>query len=150
MLAIQSSTPRTDSLIAAYGDGRDGAAPTVRQWEALLNRDPDRPVTLVNLFKLRRLADYRGGPEGGSGQDAFDRYAAVSVPSMERAGGRFLLVAPAAGAFCGEEEDWDLVAVGAYPDLHALFRLFDDPDYQSVFRHRTAACARQKVIVCDA
>ena len=141
---------RMDALIAAYGDGGDGSSPTAKQWAALLGRDPGSPVTLVNSFKLRDRAAYGRGAADTSGQAAFDRYAAVSVPSMEAAGGKFLLVAPAAGAFCGPEEGWDLVAIGSYPDLHALLRLFEDPSYQACFHHRTAACAKQKVVVCDA
>ena len=150
MTANQSASARIDSLTAVYGDGADGVAPSARQWAALFNRDPDAPVTLVNFFKMRQTADYpEGAEEGGSGRDAFERYSTVSVPTMEAAGGRFLLAAPAAGAFCGPEEDWDLIVVGTYPDMHALFRLFENPDYQACYRHRTAACAKQKVIVCD-
>jgi len=151
MTANQSATLRIDALMAAYGDGSDGTAPSERQWAALFDRDPDAPVTLVNFFKMRDAADYpEDEEEDGTGQEAFDRYAAVSVPSMKAAGGTFLMVGPAAGAFCGPEEDWDLVVVGAYPDIHALFRLFENPAYQTCYRHRTAACAKQKVIVCDA
>ena len=84
-----------------------------------------------------------------TGQEAFDRYAAVSMPTMERCGGRFLLAAPFGGTFAGENEDWDLIVVGSYPNTRALFQLFEEDGYQKVFHHRTAACAKQKVLIVD-
>lgn len=136
MNATSSVQDRAIALSAAYGDGADGATPTSTQWQRLLDRPADQPVTLLNLFKIRDQA-------------AFDRYAEVSIPAMQKAGGTFLMIAPCAGAFLGEDEDWDLVAIGRYPDAAALLRLLDDPDYQAAFPHRTAACARQKVLICD-
>ena len=137
---------KTD-LLAWYGAGEDGSCPTAEQWERLLSRPADRPVTLVNFFKIRGEADYETGEQGISGQDAFSRYAAISIPTMERVGGKFLYVGPCQGAFLGEEEDWDLIAVGSYPDLEALVALYSDEGYRAVFHHRAAACEKQKVLV---
>jgi len=131
-----------------YGPGIDGSSPTEHQWTQILARDPDKPVTLINFFKLRKKADYSEEEADTSGQEAFASYASVSVPAMERAGGSFLYVGPFQGMFLGEAEDWDLVAIGAYPDLKALTALYSDETYRSAFHHRTAACERQKVIVC--
>ena len=50
---------------------------------------------------------------GDAGQAAFEWYSAVSMPAMERAGGRFLLVGPFEATFMGQDEDWDLIAVCA-------------------------------------
>ena len=74
------------------------------------------------------------------------------MPTMERVGGRFLHVGPFEGLFLGGgdvAEDWDLVAIGSYPDIAALLALYSDPGYRAAFPHRTAACARQKVVVCS-
>ena len=146
---------RLDRLVAWYGDGADGAAPTRAQWRALLERPADQPVTVVNFFKLRGQAVYPEGTEatnasGSSGKEAFDRYAAVSGPTLEKVGGRFLLLAPFEAALMGAEEDWDLVVVGTYPDSEALLALHEDADYRSVYPHRSAALERQKVFACSA
>jgi len=141
--------PTVDDLIAWYGDGSDGATPTADQWRALLSREAASPLALINFFRLRETARYpEGTPEAGealSGQAAFERYAAVSIPAMQAAGGSFLLVGPDQGSFIGPDEDWDVVAIGRYPDLPALLRLLGNPDYIACFRHRTAACAGQRV-----
>lgn len=153
MNANRNIEDRVAQLVAWYGDGADGSSSTQEQWRRLVGRPADRPVTLVNFFKLRDQALYAdeamAPQEPGSGQEAFDRYAAVSIPTMERVGGRFLLVAPFEAGFVGEDEDWDLVAIGTFPHKEVLLALWEDADYRACYPHRTAACARQKVVVCD-
>ncbi|CTQ54935.1 hypothetical protein LP7551_03474 [Roseibium album] len=131
-----------------YGAGLDGNSPTLNQWSDVLARPSDKPVTLINFFKLRKEANYSDGTKGVSGEEAFGNYAATSVPTMERVGGKFLFVGPYKGMFLGDDEDWDLVAIGSYPDLNTLIALYSDESYRGAFHHRTAACERQKVIVC--
>ena len=145
---------RIAELVAAYGNGADGAAPTPRQWAALLARPADAPISLVNHFELRDAADYGGAAdaptEPGSGREAFMRYSAVSGPCLEKAGGRFLLLGPFEGGVIGADEDWDLVVVGRYPTTDALFALFDAPEYRAAWMHRRAAVARQRVLAVGA
>ncbi len=108
-------------------------------------------MTLINFFKLRAEADYSSDPpapeQPGSGLDALLRYAAVSAPTLEAVGGSFLLNAGYAGTLIGDDEDWDLVAVGTYPNRRALLALFENDAYRAAFRHRVAAVDKQKVLV---
>ncbi len=138
------------SLVEAYGDGIDGHAPTPAQWRRILSRESHKPFSLVNFFKFNETADYRGEdvPEV-SGRDAFQRYADVSVPSMDKAGGAFLAVGPFAGSLFGQDQDWDLIAIGKYPNLDAFMSLYSNPEYIQAFRHRTAAVAKQVVVAVD-
>lgn len=138
------------SLIDAYGDGADGNAPTSAQWRRVLERDPDSSFSLVNFFKFNDKADYGSSDEPeASGNEAFQRYADVSVPSMHNAGGEFLAVAPFAGTLLGKDQDWDLIAIGKYPNLEVFTSLYSNPEYVQAFRHRTAAVARQNVVVME-
>ena len=140
---------RIDRLLAVYGNGEDGSAPSRAQWSNLLDQQADNNITLVNFFKMRDQAAYGDVDEtAATGEEAFARYAEVSVPTVERVGGRFLLLGPCEGTLFGAEEDWDLIAVGTYPSLHALMALMEDEDYQQACRHRSAALARQKVFIC--
>ena len=140
-------------LCAWYGDGRDGSCPSPEQWRQVIERPTNQSITLINFFKFRQIAEYPKedlqNQESISGQDAFKQYSSVSLPTMERVGGKFLLVGPFDGMFLGEEEDWDLIAIGSYPNIQSFIDLYRNPDYRAVFRHRTAACERQKVIVCS-
>ncbi len=148
MTVKPATRPSADQFLSWYGDGSDGSAPTPALWMRLVDWPADTPITLINLFKLRDAAEYGNGDEGGSGQEAFSRYAAVSMPTMERVGGKFLLVGPYQGMFLGADEDWDLIAIGQYPTVEACLALYGDPAYRAAFQHRTAACARQKVMIC--
>ncbi|WFE89799.1 DUF1330 domain-containing protein [Roseibium porphyridii] len=135
-------------LTAWYSDAPDDSRPSEEQWRSILERPSDAPITLINFFKLRGLAD--NGDAGATGQDAFNAYAEVSIPTMERVGGKFLFVGAFGGMFLGAEEDWDVIAIGSYPNLQALIDLYSDANYRKAFVHRTAACERQKVIVGNA
>lgn len=134
-------------LINTYGSGKDGSAPTLAQWQAIADWPDGKPLTLVNLFKLREIASYPDHPEApetASGQQAFHQYAAVSGPALERAGGRFMLVSGDTHSFIGPEEDWDMIVVGSYPDKKSLLSLFQDTAYMQAYRHRSAACQHQR------
>lgn len=143
---------RLAALVAGYGNGADGSAPTPAQWRRLLDHPAGAPITLINLFKLRSMARYpadhllAGSP--GTGQEALARYTEVSVPTVDQVGARFLLLGPAAGTFLGAEEDWDLIAVGTYPNAEAALALYEDDGYRRAFAHRAAACERQRVLLC--
>ncbi|MFC3053639.1 DUF1330 domain-containing protein [Kordiimonas pumila] len=138
-----------EKLMACYGDGSDGTAPTPEVWAHIFERDDTAPLTLINFFKLRDIAAYPAPKDAPapalSGQEAFNRYAAVSMPTMQSVGGRFLHMGPFEGMFCGSKEAWDLIVVGAYPNTKALISLVSNEDYISAYKHRRAACEKQKV-----
>jgi uncharacterized protein (DUF1330 family) len=141
---------KLDTLLSHYGDGADGSAPTGAQWQRILERDPGLPLTLINFFKFRDVADYEGSDQSDvSGAEAFQRYADVSMPAMRAAGGEFLAVAPFAGIMLGKEQDWDMIAIGKYPNLAAFLALYENPEYIRAFKHRSAAVEEQAVIVID-
>lgn len=150
--SLDNQTVRIARLIEVFGKGEGASAPTSAQWGALASRAADVPVTLVNFFKLRATALYPAGADATpcSGQEAFSRYAAVSAPGLDKVGGKFILLAPFEASLIGAAEDWDFVAIGSYPDLAAVFALFEMPEYQSAFTHRVAACERQKTLICNA
>ena len=146
------STPKeqTEQFIQWYGDGTAGACPTSGQWAYALSLPSTRPFKLMNFFKFREIAEYKRSAAPVveiSGADAFDLYAAVSIPTMQRVGGSFVHVGPLSGVFIGEQEQWDLIAIGSYPNVDAFLALYTDPAYRDAFAHRTAACLDQKVLI---
>lgn len=145
-----SLTDRAEGILATSGS--QAGLPTEETWQTLAECPADQPVTLVNFFKMRDRAAYPAGYIGEdtdiTGEEAFQRYASVSMPSLEKVGGRFLLVAPFGKTFIGSEEDWDLVAIGTYPNPGALLALFELEEYQAAYIHRDAACANQQVSLC--
>jgi len=147
----QSTLDRAQAITQHYA-GIDGT-PTRETWNRIAGLAEDQPVAMVNHFRLHRQALYPSGSVEAqqgpiSGQDAFDRYATVSMPALARAGGEFLMVTPFAFTFIGSDEAWDLVVVGRYPNPSAVFALFEDPLYRAAYHHRTAACAAQRTGLC--
>ena len=137
--------------ITWYGDGIDGTCPTAEQWSNVLGRPADQPLLLVNRFRFREQAKYPPAAQHTpcSGREAFQRYAQVSMPTLERVGGRFLHVGPFAGGFISDASEWDLAVVASYPDLASLVALYSDAGYRQAYVHRVAACAQQQTWVCD-
>lgn len=140
-------------LFQLYGEGSENDTPRQEQWENILKLDPEKPFSLVNFFKFRDIAKYHEKnevEENVSGEDAFSQYAQISIPTMERVGGSFLMVSPCKGNLLGEDEEWDLIAIGNYPNQEAFLGLFRDEKYLQNFYHRTAACEKQKVFIAAA
>lgn len=135
---VQEIDTRAAELAAVYGEE---AGPTVQQWKRMLSGPAGVPVTLINLFKLRPVAG------SSSGMQEMMSYAAVSGPTLERVGGRFLLSGPFEGTFMGDDEDWDIVAIASYPNREALVALHEDAAYREAWSHRVAAVERQRVVI---
>jgi len=133
---------RAAELAAWYGEG---TGPSAAQWHRVLSGSDGSPITLINLFKLRPIAATAEGQT--SGMEAMARYAAVSGPTLEKVGGRFLLMGAFEATFMGDDEDWDLVVIVSYPDRAALLALCDDAAYREAWSHRAAAVERQRVLI---
>jgi len=135
-----------ETLGRKYANAYGGAAPNGDQWKALMDWPEYTPVTIINFFRFAEAVHYED--EGSvSGEEAFGRYAAVSKGALEKAGGKFLMVAPFGAPFIGADESWDLVAIGQYPDKGAVFALFADENYFVAYSHRAKACRKQCVML---
>jgi uncharacterized protein (DUF1330 family) len=111
---------------------------------------PPGRVTVVNLFKLRKVAAYPPSlaRPAVSGLEAMLAYAAVSGERLAAVGGRFLSQGTMLGSLWGDDEvGWDLVVVAEYPQIGAVRALLDDPQYHDAYQHRRAAVERQRVVL---
>lgn len=149
--ADPSKEARLIRFLSDYGDGADGLSPTPAQWKKVLDGPARSPITVINFFKLRGPGKEQGETHDSkpplTGAERMMRYAAVSGPALERVGGHFLLMAPVETSLMGDDEDWDLVAIGKYPSRDALLTLFEDAEYVTAFADRRAALDRQRVWV---
>ncbi|VWX49981.1 DUF1330 domain-containing protein [Novosphingobium sp. 9U] len=110
----------------------------------------DQPIMMINLLRFRGRTEYaeNENDQPCSGRDAYmNRYAAISLQVVEKFGGKAFwqgqvlatLVAP-------QGEQWDEALLVQYPDFAAINSVFNDPDYQAVLYHRTAALADSRLI----
>ena len=111
---------------------------------------PGTPVTMINLLRFRETADYGSASNETpcSGRDAYyKRYAPVATPLVFGVGGSvFWSGTTLADLISPAYEHWDDVLLVQYPDFSCLVRLAENPEYQAVVHHRTAALADSRLI----
>lgn len=124
--------------------------PTRESLSAYLRDMPaDQPVTLLNLLRFRKIANYPAGSNyaATSGSDAFATYARLMMPLLASAGAEITwlgkmgttLIAPS-------DEHWDEVVLVRYPDKDAFVSMTTTGKYVELSVHRTAALADSRLI----
>ncbi|HEY6780446.1 MAG TPA: DUF1330 domain-containing protein [Thermoleophilaceae bacterium] len=122
--------------------------PTREQVEELAGSSSGEPIVMLNLLRFKDQAD--GIDEGLSGAEAYARYGEGAQPFLERVGGRLLIAVAAQQTFIGPEAgEWDMALMVEYPSRKAFLEMATDPEYLEVHRHRDAALADSRLIVCE-
>ncbi len=125
---------------------------TEAQGRALWMRGLQGPVTMLNLIRLREVADYSAFPDLGadppvSGAVAFDRYIVLTLPLLRATGGDLTLLGRGAPLLIGPpEECWDVVMLVRQASIAAFMGFAQDPVYLPVLRHRAAAVADSRLL----
>lgn len=114
----------------------------------VLDAVPEGPVVLVNLFRLRDVADDGDRAAPRSGLDALLAYSAVSGERLSAVGGSFVAQGLAAASLWHDDR-WDVVVVATYPHVDAFVSLLQDPAYEAAYADRRAAVAEQRVVVAS-
>jgi hypothetical protein len=102
-----------------------------------LETDDGLPIYTVNMYKFNELADYPTGVvAGGSGVDAYDRFAEVMVPLMLARGSH-----PVFGSTWTSPvfSDWDRVVVARYRSRRDLVDLFATDEFADASMHKWAS-----------
>ncbi|MEM7078748.1 MAG: DUF1330 domain-containing protein [Pseudomonadota bacterium] len=130
--------------------------PSVDQASAMMDKDSEQPLAVLNLFKFNDKAAYDAeDPEYGSadaeisGQEAFARYSAVAGAYLQSLGGGVRFSVPVEQVMIGPEGDWDVAAIMLFPTRAAFMRMLSDPEFQTASRHRKAALANHYMLHLD-
>jgi uncharacterized protein (DUF1330 family) len=116
----------------------------------------DGPVIMLNLNRYRARAAYDAEPRDRvdpdvTGREAYERYAVVALPTLERVGGRVLWHAASPGTVIGDGSDrYDEIIAVFYPSLQAFLALALDPAILAAISHRSAGLERAALIRCEA
>lgn len=109
-----------------------------------------QPVTMLNLLRFRDEAQYAAGEDDApcSGREAYyGRYAPVATELVMARGGKVVWAGRVAGhTVCPDDERWDDVLIVQYPDAATIAGMFNDPAYQAIVKHRTAAVEDSRLI----
>ena len=125
--------------------------PTRAQFDAFKALPRDAPIQMLNLIRLKPLADYPPDhPDHGkglTGLEAYRAYGRTSRPIFERLGARQIWVGRPETVVTGPpDERWDLAFIAEYPSAAAFLAMVTDPDYREHVKHRTAAVEDSRLI----
>jgi uncharacterized protein (DUF1330 family) len=125
--------------------------PTRAQFDAFKALPRDTTIQMLNLIKLKPMADYpEGHPNHGkgmTGRDAYRAYGRESAEVFARVGGRQVWAGRPETVVTGPtDEAWDLAFVAEYPNAAAFLAMVTDPDYREHVKHRTAGVADSRLI----
>jgi len=100
---------------------------------------------MINLLKFKDKAEYEDGRETNlSGRDAYMLYGAEVTKLLPKFSGSAVFGADVTHLMLGQvEELWDEVAIAAYPNRAALFKMSTSKEWQEISVHRTAGLKGQ-------
>lgn len=125
--------------------------PTRAQFDAFKALPRDQPIHMLNLVRLKALADYPpdhpNHGKGMSGLDAYRAYGRESAPVLGRVGGRQVWVGRPEVVVTGPtNERWDLAFIAEYPGAGAFLEMITDPLYRETVKHRQAGVEDSRLI----
>lgn len=126
--------------------------PTQKAGRALLMRGIQGEVVMLNLLRLRQVADYAAHPELApaqpiSGAEAYDRYIAHTLPYLTESGGALLFLGEGGPFLIGpERERWDCTMLVKQSSVQAFMAFADHDAYLAGLGHRTAAVEDSRLL----
>ena len=125
--------------------------PTRPQFDAFKALPRDTAIHMLNLIRLKPLADYpEGHPNRGKGLTGLDAYRAYGRTSAEvfaRVGGRQVWAGRPETVLTGpSDERWDLAFIAEYPNAGAFLAMVTDPGYREHVKHRQAGVEDSRLI----
>ncbi|MDR3526183.1 MAG: DUF1330 domain-containing protein [Rhizomicrobium sp.] len=126
--------------------------PSQEAGRALLQRVIPGEVVMLNLLRLRAIADYGASPELApeqpiSGAEAYERYIAHTLPFLTASGGAVLFSGDGGPFLIGPaSERWDRVLLVKQSSVAAFMAFASDAAYGAGLGHRTAAIEDSRLL----
>lgn len=126
--------------------------PTPETARAFFAAAPEGEIAMLNLLRLRVVADYSASPELAperpiGGEEAYRRYVAHALPFVERSGGELLFLGRGGAFLIGpQEERWDVAMLVRQRSAAAFLAFAGDPLYLAGLGHRTAAIEDSRLL----
>ncbi len=126
--------------------------PTTESGAELFGRNISGEVVMLNLIRLRDVADYSASPDLApdseiSGREAFQKYIDHTLPFLHESGGELVFLGEGGAYFIGpEDERWDIVMLVRQSSVEAFFSFATNPEYGAGLGHRTAAILDSRLL----
>ena len=126
--------------------------PTQETGAALFRRNISGEVVMLNMLRLRDIADYSESPELApetaiSGREALQKYIDHALPFLKESGGDILLLGEGGKFFIGPgDEQWDVVMLVKQRSVEEFISFASNPEYLAGTGHRTAGIADSRLL----
>ncbi|MEM9705730.1 MAG: DUF1330 domain-containing protein [Pseudomonadota bacterium] len=125
--------------------------PTSDQLNAFMKAEDDGPISMLNMLRFRRNAqyddDHPNASKSLSGLEAYGLYGMEVQKHLERVGGKLVYAFnPKVTVIGPDDEKWHAIFIVQYPNAAAFIAMVSDPGYQEISKHRTAALADSRLI----
>jgi uncharacterized protein (DUF1330 family) len=126
--------------------------PTQEAGRAFFLRGIKGKVIMLNLLRLREIADYSANPELAperpiSGAAAYERYIAHTLPFLQKSGGDLLFLGEGGPFLIGPQaERWDLALFVRQKSVEAFMAFENNEAYLAGIGHRTAAIEHSRLL----
>ena len=126
--------------------------PTDANIRHLLKRNITGPIAMLNLLRLREVADYSAHPELAppepiSGRDAYNKYLDHTQPYLTACGGRILILGTGGHNFIGPaDERWDVAMLVQQASIQDFFAFASNEGYLAGMGHRVAAAEDSRLL----
>ena len=126
--------------------------PTQETGAALFKRNISGEVVMLNMLRLREIADYSENPALSpktqiSGREAFQKYIDHTMPFLTESGGELLFIGDGGTFFIGPDtEQWDVVMLVKQSSVENFFAFASNPEYLAGIGHRTAAILDSRLL----
>lgn len=126
--------------------------PTDANVAALMARNLVGPVDMLNLVRLREVADYSGSPELApsepiSGRAAFDLYIQHTLLFLRGSGGELLYLGAGGPYLVGSpRQGWDLTMLVRQTSIESFLGFTMNHAYLAGVVHRTAAVMDSRIL----
>jgi len=130
--------------------------PTQDDGIRLFKRQLQGEVIMLNLLRLREIADYSECPKLApelpiSGREALQLYIDQTLPFLKESGGDILLVAQAESFFIGpSDEQWDIVMLVKQTSIQSFLSFAENKACMNANFHRTAAILDARLLPMQA
>lgn len=134
--------------------------PTREQFTEFAHGTRDGEVVMINLLHFapsERAGEGGGNAEaeragsGTAGVHAYRDYSDQVVKMVEARGGRVIWTGRPEHVLIGDPaaDDWDLVALVAYPSRSAFIDMVTSPSYTEAHEHRARGLDRTVLLACE-
>ena len=126
--------------------------PTQESGRALFMRNIAGPVVMLNLLRLRKVADYAATPQLApaspiSGKAAFQLYIDHTLPHLRDSGGELLFLGDGGAFLIGPpDETWDIAMLVRQSSVAAFMAFASNEAYMAGIGHRTAAIEDSRLL----